>query len=74
MGLAKSFTMPWSENHQLQLRWEVFNLTNTQRLTSVDGFVAGLDPQNSPAPPSFGNFLSIQGSPRVMQVGFRYTF
>jgi hypothetical protein len=36
--------------------------------------VQGLDPQNSPAPPSFGNFLSIQGSPRVMQVGFRYTF
>ena len=74
MGLAKSFTMPWSENHKLQIRWEVFNVTNTQRLTSVDGFVQGLDPQNSPAPPSFGNFLSIQGSPRVMQVGFRYTF
>jgi hypothetical protein len=74
MGLAKTFTMPWSENQKLQLRWEVFNVTNTQRLTSVDGFVQGLDPQNSPAPPSFGNFLSIQGSPRVMQVGLRYTF
>lgn len=74
MGLAKSFTMPWSESHSLQLRWEVFNVTNTQHLTNVDGFVQGLDPQNSPAPPSFGNFLSIQGTPRVMQVGFRYTF
>lgn len=74
MGLAKSFTMPWSENHQLQFRWEVFNVTNTQRLTNVDGFVQGLDPQNSPAPPSFGNFLSIQGNPRVMQFGLRYTF
>ncbi len=74
MGLAKSFTMPWNENHKLQLRWEVFNVTNTQHLTSVDGFVQGLDPQNSPAPPSFGNFLQIQGSPRVMQVGLRYTF
>ncbi|MGZ5437463.1 MAG: outer membrane beta-barrel protein [Pyrinomonadaceae bacterium] len=74
MGLAKSFTMPWQENHKLQIRWEAFNVTNTQRLTGVDGFVQGLDPQNSPAPPSFGNFLSIQGSPRVMQVGFRYSF
>jgi hypothetical protein len=74
LGLGKSFDMPWHENHQLQIRWEVFNVTNTQRLTNVDGFVQGLDPQVSPAPPSFGNFLSIQGTPRVMQVGFRYTF
>jgi hypothetical protein len=74
LGMSKSFNMPWSERHQLQIRWEVFNVTNTQHLTSVDGFVEGLDPQKSPAPPSFGNFLSIQGSPRVMQVGFRYTF
>jgi hypothetical protein len=73
-ALAKSFTMPWSERHSLQIRWEVFNVTNTQRLTSVDGFVQGLDPQNSPNPPSFGNFTAIQGTPRVMQVGFRYTF
>jgi hypothetical protein len=74
MGLSKSFDMPYSENHKLQVRWEVFNVTNTQRLTSVDGFVQGLDPQNSPAPPSFGNFLAIQGTPRVMQFGLRYTF
>jgi len=74
LGLSKSFNMPWSENHKLQIRWEVFNVTNTQRLTSVDAFVVGLDPQNSPAPPSFGNFTAIQGSPRVMQVGFRYGF
>jgi hypothetical protein len=74
MGLAKSFAMPWSENHKLQFRWEVFNVTNTQRLIDVDGFVQGLDPFNSPAPPSFGNFLRIQGSPRVMQVGLRYSF
>ncbi len=74
MGLSKTFDMPYNENHKLQIRWEVFNVTNTQRLTSVDGFVQGLDPQNSPAPPSFGNFLSIQGNPRVMQVGLRYAF
>jgi carboxypeptidase family protein len=74
LGLSKSFTLPYSENHQLAIRWEVFNVTNTQRLTSVDGFVQGLDPQNSTAPPSFGNFLAIQGTPRVMQFGLRYSF
>jgi hypothetical protein len=73
-ALAKSFTMPWSERHSLQIRWEVFNVTNTQHLTSVDGFTQGLDPQNSPPNPSFGNFTAIQGTPRVMQVGFRFSF
>jgi hypothetical protein len=73
-ALAKSFTMPWSERQTLQIRWEVFNVTNTQRLTSVDGFVQGLDPQNSPPNPTFGNFTAIQGTPRVMQVGLRFSF
>lgn len=73
-ALSKSFTMPWSERHTLQIRWEVFNVTNTQRLTSVDGFTQGLDPQKSPPNPSFGNFTAIQGTPRVMQFGFRYAF
>src|SRR5262249_15833446 len=26
-GLYKSFTMPWSENHKLTIRWETFNVT-----------------------------------------------
>jgi hypothetical protein len=76
MGLGKTWGMPWSENHQLQFRWEVFNVTNTQRLTGVAGFVQGLDPFNPAATPTggFGNFTSIQGSPRVMQFGLRFSF
>lgn len=74
LGLAKSFTMPWSENHRFQIRWEVFNVTNTQRFTDVDGFVQGVDPQSSEPNPTFGNFTAIQGTPRVMQFGFRYSF
>jgi hypothetical protein len=76
MGLYKSWGMPWSENHKLQFRWEVFNVTNTQRLTAVDGFVQGLDPQRPSATPTgnFGNFTAIQGTPRVMQFGLRYSF
>ncbi|MCA1630938.1 MAG: hypothetical protein LC774_11485, partial [Acidobacteria bacterium] len=76
LGLGKTWSMPWSERHKLQLRWETFNVTNTQRLTGVDGFVQALDPfQPSKTPTgSFGNFTAIQGTPRVMQFGLRYSF
>ena len=78
MGLYKNWGMPWSERHQLQFRWEAFNVTNTQRMSGVgiQGFVQGLDPQNPSATPTggFGNFSQIQGSPRVMQFGLRYSF
>lgn len=80
MGLGKSFTMPWRENHKLQFRWEVFNVTNTQALTltTVTRSNLGLNqdsqvPTSSPGP-SFGNLDGIQGTPRVMQFGLRYTF
>ena len=28
LGLAKTWTMPWSEKQVLQLRWDVFNVAN----------------------------------------------
>ena len=76
MGLAKSWSMPWNEKHEVQFRWEVFNVTNTQRLTAVDGFVQAVDPFLPNATPTgnFGNFTDIQGSPRVMQFGLRFSF
>jgi hypothetical protein len=80
MGLGKSFNMPWHERHQLQFRWEVFNVTNTQRLkVSSDGysresFGIGQDPELGIPAPTFGNFDSIQGTPRVMQFALRYTW
>jgi hypothetical protein len=74
LNLSKSFTMPWNEGHKLQFRWEVFNVTNTQRLGSVDGFALDFDPQLGQPDSSFGRFTAIQGSPRVMQFGLRYTF
>jgi hypothetical protein len=77
-GLGKSFKMPWSETHQLQFRWEVFNATNTQRMglltNSIDALGVGIDPDLNQPAPAFGNFNSIQGQPRVMQFGLRYTF
>ena len=74
MGLAKSFGMPWGENHRLQLRMEVFNVTNTQRFGSTTNEQLETDPQiNTPAS-DWWNFTNIQGAPRVMQFGLRYSF
>jgi hypothetical protein len=80
MGLFKSFTMPFNEKHVLQLRWEVFNVSNTQRLSSVDDSRTGWGIGDGPAlngltpEDNFSNFTNIQGSPRVMQIGIRYSF
>ena len=83
MGLYKSFKMPW-EGHSLQFRWEVFNVTNTQRfdgLTIAD-LGLGRDPFLGSSNPSqeFGRFTSTQTplnetkAGRVMQFALRYTF
>ncbi|MDQ3918715.1 MAG: TonB-dependent receptor [Acidobacteriota bacterium] len=77
-GLAKSFHMPWNERHTLQIRWDTFNVTNTQRLGAIQATRTGwgivLDPQTASPPSNWSNFTAIQGSPRVMQFGFRYDF
>jgi hypothetical protein len=81
MGLLKTFKMPW-EGHALTFRWEVFNVTNTQRLTGFNGSGLNTDPfifGGSP-PPGFGNFTGTQAplgetkAGRVMQFALRYVF
>jgi hypothetical protein len=79
LGLSKSFTMPWSENHKLQFRWEVFNVANYQYFSAdnVTRATLGLDidSQIGQAAPEFGQiFSSIKGQPRRMQFGLRYSF
>ena len=78
LGLSKSFGMPWGEGHKLQIRWEAFNVTNTQHFGKMDisrtGTGVTLDPSTALPPPNWSNFTAIQGSPRVMQFGFRYSF
>jgi hypothetical protein len=74
LGLAKSFTMPWGENHRLQFRAEAFNVFNRQTFGSTVNEQIQIDPQaNSPAG-DWWNFTDIQGTPRVMQFGLRYSF
>jgi len=74
IGLGKTWTL--HEGHTLQLRWDVFNVTNTQRLTYATDFSMVRDPalRNSTPPSDWTNFIQIQGQPRVMQVGARYAF
>jgi hypothetical protein len=80
LGLAKSFGMPWSEKHQLQIRWDVFNVANLQRFGLLDntrtGNGVGRDPKlrNLNPPGGWSNLIQIQGNPRVFQVGARYSF
>ena len=80
LGLAKSWVMPWSEKQQLQIRWDVFNVANLQRYGLVDASRTGIgvdaDPalQGLKAPLNWSNFTQIQGQPRVMQVGARFSF
>lgn len=74
-GLYKTFNTPWSENHKIQFRWEVFNVTNTARMGGpLADTRVGYNPQTGTPPPTWGNFTAQQGTPRVMQFALRYDF
>jgi Carboxypeptidase regulatory-like domain len=88
-GLYKTFKLPW-EGHSVTFRWEVYNVTNTQRLTTPGGFsVSAVDPYLqgtlglpaiTAAPADFGKFTATQRplgetkAGRVMQFALRYQF
>lgn len=67
-SLAKRFIMPYSEKHSAQLRWEVFNVTNTARF---DVRSMSLDIGTRA---TFGRYTGMLTEPRVMQFGLRYEF
>lgn len=68
MNLSKSVEMPWSERHTLQLRWDVFNVTNSTRF---DPFFTSLSFGSTG---SFGKYTDTFTLPRVMQFSLRYAF
>ena len=74
LGLAKRWKMPWSENHSLQFRWEVFNVTNSVRfdVQSANAFEGGSLANGNSA--NFGNFSGTLTNPRIMQFALRYEF
>jgi Carboxypeptidase regulatory-like domain/TonB dependent receptor len=67
-GLAKRWRMPWSEKQSLQLRWEVFNVTNSTR------FDVQSNPPELDISSTFGNYTGLLTNPRVMQFALRYEF
>ncbi|HEY4980091.1 MAG TPA: TonB-dependent receptor [Candidatus Acidoferrum sp.] len=72
VGLAKRWTMPWSEKHSVQFRWEVFNVTNSVRYDVQAGLLAGALGKGSGG--SFGNYGGLLTNPRIMQFALRYEF
>ncbi|HMD96644.1 MAG TPA: carboxypeptidase-like regulatory domain-containing protein [Terriglobia bacterium] len=67
-GLAKRWKMPWSENHSLQFRWEVFNIPNWNRF-DVQSNTPEIDISST-----FGNYTNLLTNPRIMQFALRYEF
>ena len=70
-GVYKVFTMPYSEHHKLQFRWESYNLTNSVRFDPTSGTTPGLV-GNTLSSSSFGKLSAQLGTPRQMQFALRY--
>jgi len=68
LGVYKRFTMPYSEGHSLQFRWETFNLTNSVRF-DVNSLTLDLGNTGS-----FGKYSATLNRPREMQFALRYEF
>jgi carboxypeptidase family protein len=69
MALSKRWTMPWKEGHNLQLRWEVFNVTNSKRFDPLS-LNSYLDVYGS----TFMDYTRLSTKPRVMEFALRYQF
>lgn len=73
MSLMKRWKMPYAESHNLQFRWEVFNVTNLTRF-NAQGVGASLLTSLTQSPNNFGAYTSLLTQPRVMQFALRYEF
>jgi hypothetical protein len=64
--------MPWSEAQSVQLRWEVFNVTNSVRFDVQSSLTSAALTLGSGE--SFGNYSGLLTNPRIMQFALRYEF
>jgi hypothetical protein len=71
----KNFTMPYSEKHQLQFRFEAFNFPNHPNWNNPDTNVNS-GPRNAATGlgSNFGRITGTRGNMRNLQLGLRYTF
>ncbi len=68
MSLAKSWRIPGTETHNIQFRWNVFNVTNSHRFDIRNA--AQLEADSN----SFGNYTGTLTQPRVMEYQLVYRF
>ena len=68
MNLSKSWKIPHTEDNTIQLRWSVFNVTNTVRF-DVYSMQDEWDVNSS-----FGNYTQTLTQPRVMEFALIYKF
>lgn len=73
-GLTKSFGTPWSENHKISVRWDVFNVTNSAFFTGLASTAVGYQPDKGSPSAAWANLTTQQGNPRIMQFALRYDF
>jgi Carboxypeptidase regulatory-like domain len=64
-SLLKNFSLPWSETHSLQFRWESYNAFNN------NGFAL---PLTNISLPTLGRVTTSSNLPREMQFALRYQF
>jgi len=69
LGIAKTFTMPYSEKHKLLFLWDMYNLFNH---ASFDVSNSGTFDIQQPA--NFGDYTQMLGAQRQMQGSLRYEF
>ena len=76
LGLAKRWTMPWSDKQSLMLRWEVYNVTNSTRFDFNDLNSSSPSESNNSigVGQRFGNYTHLMTNPRVMQFALRFEF
>jgi len=67
LSLSKRWLI--TEKHSLQLRWEVFNVSNSVRF-DVQSLNSSIDSFGS----TFGQYTRLSTNPRVMQFALRYEF
>jgi hypothetical protein len=72
LGLSKRWILPWSEKQSLQLRWEVFNVTNSASFDVQSSLLSNSLGLGSGG--SFGNYSGLLNQPRVMEFALRYEF
>jgi hypothetical protein len=64
-ALIKTFQMPWSESHNLQLHWQTFNLFNHNSFGLPAVGITGA---------TFGQITTSASAAREMQFALRYNF